>query len=430
MKIFQIWIVLNSCIFMIIYFMNFLLLKYSRARSYLICLSAAALSVLLEIFRVYFAFDAVWPKVVVTAANILILQITALLLSKKTDSYTLFIGFSSSVFVLAGNVAACAVLLLSKNSAAAMAICTLVNAAVFLCMYSMIRDICTKVLSREISIWMCVIPAMYYITFFLMLYFPVSFEQRPENLYAAGSLLVTVVVMYILLIQYIDAKSGEKDLLWRNKELYAYIRGIELQTDAAESAVRDFKIMRHDMRHKDHLLIELLQDKKYTEAEQVLHKDIEYLDRTYLTFYCENAILNSLLCGMAKQAEKLDIRLQISCAVPRQQKIDDYDLAIATANLLENAIQAVSKLEKEERTITLSLKNRNGEHFFLEILNPCHEQVKFSKKTGLPLSSQGGEHGLGMLSVRDFVEKYHAQSDCFVAGQTFTVRILITFPPG
>ncbi len=424
MKIFQLWTVLNSCIFMSCYFMAFLLLKYSKLQSFIICTTSILLSTILELCRIHYFYDSLWAKIVVTVANILIMQSTALILSNKKDSYALFIGFGSSNFVLAGNLAACAVFLLFEGTSYALITCVCTNSVVFVCIYLMIGKISKTLLSKEISIWMCLIPALFYVTFYLLLYFPVSFEENPENMYVAGSLLFTVVVMYVLLIRYIHTKSEETKLMINNQGLFAYIRGIELQIDATESAIRKFQIMRHDMRHKDHLLIELLHDQKYQEAEKLLQKDIEYLDQTHYIIYCENTVLNSILCNMVKRAHNQDTQLSISCAVPKKQNIDDYDLAILTANLLENALQAVAKLEKSQRNVTFTLKTVTTKNFFLEILNPCNEQVHFSKKTGLPLSNQEGEHGYGMLSVQEFVKKYHAHLDCYLENQIFTVRIL------
>ena len=63
----------------------------------------------------------------------------------------------------------------------------------------------------------------------------------------------------------------------------------------------------------------------------------------------------------------------------------------------------------------------------MEVQNPCHEPIKFSKKTGLPLSTKGAEHGYGMISVQKFADKYNAQFDCCVENQTFIVRILTHF---
>jgi len=136
------------------------------------------------------------------------------------------------------------------------------------------------------------------------------------------------VIIYILFIQYISARSGEKNLFWRNKELHAYIRGIEFQTDTARQAMQDVRLMRHDMRHKDQLLIGLLREGKYSEAEQMLHADIERLEQPWQDSYCDNVILNSILCSMAQNAELAGIRLSVLCTVPKEQNINDYDLAM------------------------------------------------------------------------------------------------------
>ena len=282
-------------------------------------------------------------------------------------------------------------------------------------------------LYKEVTLWMCLLPAFSYITFFLILYFPVSFEQYPENIFAALSLLITIIALYILLLQYIYSKSEEKELLQRNATLSAYISGITVQTGNVETAVREFQIMRHDMRHKDQLLIDLLHNQKYTEAEHILENDMNYVEEIHLFSYCEHVILNSILCGMAKRAEQMHTKLSISCAVPKQTKIEDYDLAMLTANLIDNALYAASQLEDEQRYVSFQAKNRNQDRFFLEVQNPCRQTVQFSKKTGLPLSTRGGLHGYGMVSVQNFVEKYHAQFDCYVEDQIFTVRILIHF---
>lgn len=421
---FQLWIVLNSCAFMLLYFISFLRLGHSVFASVLLCVAVAAGSMALEILRIFFMYDDALAKLVVTCLNIVLLQGASLLLSEKRDAYALFIGFSSSIFALAGSIASCGVLVLQKNVPLAMAVCTAVNAALFCFLFRAIRTICIHMLSKEISVWMCVFPAMSYVTFWLILYFPISFERRPENLVAAFSFLMTIVALYVLLIHYIYVKSGEKELQWKNNALSAYIQGVEIQSAAAGSAMRDFYRMRHDMRHKDRLLIGLLQEKKYRDAKCVLEKDMEYLDQTTVGAFCDHAILDSILRGMAKKAEQMDIALRISCAVPGKTEIDDYDLAMLSANLIENALQAAEQSEGDMRAVTLVIKNMEGGAFFFEIRNPCKEEVHISKKTGLPSSRRGPGHGYGMASVRRIVEKYQAHFDCCMEGKEFVVRIL------
>ena len=115
MDIFQLWIVLNSTVFMSLYILLFIPLKYSYKKSIFICILSNSSMVLVEFFRIKFAFDVVWLKIIITIINIVIIQFTALLLAKKKNSYALFIGLSSSDFVFGGNILACFIFLFTKN---------------------------------------------------------------------------------------------------------------------------------------------------------------------------------------------------------------------------------------------------------------------------------------------------------------------------
>ncbi len=427
MRIFQIWILMNSCVFIMIYFLQFLLLKYSYKKSVFICIISTILAVGVEILRIQYAFDIGWVKLIGSGSQIIIIQATALLLSKKKDSYTVFIGFSSSNFVLEGNVLACGVWVFFKNLTAAMITCTLVNIVVFIFLNYTIREICRNVISKEILWWLCLIPAMCYITFYLLLYFPVQFEQNRESIFVAVSLMLMVILFYVLILKYIYARLEEKQMVWKNRAMYAYVEGIALQLEQIEAVKKELQIIRHDMRHKDQLLMELIQNQKWKEVKEVLANDIEHLDTQYFATYCENSIINCILYSMEKKAKNLGIRLSIKSVVPEEQKVDNYELAVLIANLIENAIHAVQKLKEEEQIIKFMIKNRGGEYLLLEVRNLCDEKVKFSRKTGLPISEQGLEHGFGMVSVQEFVKKYQAEFDCYIENREFVVRIFISF---
>lgn len=427
MEIFHIWLVINSCVFMIAYFLLFLLLKYSYKKSILICSISIIIMILSEIVRIKYVFYIAWIKLVFSAFQIVVIQGTALLLAEKKDSYTFFIGLSSSNFVLGGNILSCVVLVFLEDIQLAMATCTITNILFLLWMVSTIREICRTVISKEISWWLCLVPCMSYVTFYLLLYFPVPFEQRKESLFAAISLILTVVLLYALVLKYVYGRMEEKWLLWKHLISQAYIKGIEVQSENIEAARKEFQIIWHDMRHKDNLLIELIQNQRYKEAEEILYKDIERLNKERIVIYCENVIINSVLSSMERKAKSMGIVLQIKSTVPKQQEVNDYELAMLVANLIENAINAVQKLKEEERIVKFMIKNRTNEYLMLEVKNLCDEEVKFSKKSGLPISKQGTDHGFGMISVQEFVKKYQAEFDCYMEEREFIVRILISF---
>ena len=62
----------------------------------------------------------------------------------------------------------------------------------------------------------------------------------------------------------------------------------------------------------------------------------------------------------------------------------------------------------DEKILKLKIQHRNDQ-CVLEISNYCNEFLKFDKD-GLPMTSAEG-HGIGMLSLRSFVNKYNAYVD-------------------
>ena len=430
MGLLHLFVLISSTVFMMLYFMTFLVLKYSLKKTIAICTACTIVNVLSEVVRMkYFLTDG-WAILMFNAAQIVLVQGTALFIAKNKDSYTVFLGLSSSNFIWIGNATAMLVKLFTGMDIFANVVGIFVNIAVLLLMAVTTRDALVTVLSKGIRWWMCLIPCLCYMTFYFLLYFPVSYAQSPSNIFAGITLMMTMIVLYIVVIKYLHSRMEEKWLLWGNLALNAYAKGVEVQSEAVEAAQKEFRVMRHDIRHKDVLLLELLRDKKYEEAEQILSRDLDDIEHSKVKRYCENVIINSIMSGMARKAESMDVKLRILSAVPEYQEINDREFAILIANLIENALIAVRDLEEKDRVVEFKVKNIRGEKMILEVKNPCYQEVEFSKITGLPVSHKGEDHGFGMISVQEFVKKYHGDIDCYVENNEFVIRIFVDFMGG
>ena len=86
--------------------------------------------------------------------------------------------------------------------------------------------------------------------------------------------------------------------------------------------------------------------------------------------------------------------------------MNPVDLYTLFGNALDNAIEAVRKLEsKEKRVIDIMLYERQS-FLMLQIVNPMCGEVKF--EDGLPLTTKAknGYHGYGMKSMLHTIQKY------------------------
>ena len=167
-------------------------------------------------------------------------------------------------------------------------------------------------------------------------------------------------------------------------------------------------IMRHDLRHHYRLIYSLLENNAVNEAMNHIKTQEKLLDETKINKYCYAPLINSALTIYFRQAQELGIKVEQKINLPKNFTTDENDLAILLSNLLENAIKAAKSQVFDEKILKLKIQHRNDQ-CVLEISNYCNEFLKFDKD-GLPMTSAEG-HGIGMLSLRSFVNKYNAYVD-------------------
>ena len=118
--------------------------------------------------------------------------------------------------------------------------------------------------------------------------------------------------------------------------------------------------------------------------------------------YSDNPMLNILLADRKQAAESMGIRFVVKVESTGLGFIEPVDVTTLFGNLLENAMQAVSKCSGE-RYIKVHIKNYN-EMLSIRIENSVEKEVRI--KNGRPVSTGGRGTGIGCLNVQRCVEKY------------------------
>ena len=108
-------------------------------------------------------------------------------------------------------------------------------------------------------------------------------------------------------------------------------------------------------------------------------------------------------------AQKGGIGIQISTDLPDPLYPSDNDLCVILGNLLENAVEAVKKLPKEQRLIRFQMFYENSS-LMIEVINrfdgpppPVGEHPVSAKRKG--------RTGIGLDSVRAAARKYNGSLD-------------------
>ena len=185
------------------------------------------------------------------------------------------------------------------------------------------------------------------------------------------------------------------------------LHALEDHASLLSARAEDVRRARHDLRHYNRLLVTLLDAGKTDDIRKMIEAQDRELLVSPLAAYCESPIVNAALTVYAQQARAYGIPMTFKVKLndPNRPLDGDNDLAILLSNVIENAIIASRKQPEGKRGINLSLVYR-APQYGLSLENLCDAKLDFGADK-LPVTSERG-HGTGMVSLRNFAEKYNA----------------------
>lgn len=136
--------------------------------------------------------------------------------------------------------------------------------------------------------------------------------------------------------------------------------------------------------------------------------------------YTGNPILDILLTDRAEIMEEKGMKYNIQVEHTNLDFIDAIDVTTIFGNLLDNAIEACEQMETE-KLICIYIKAYH-EMVAIQIKNSC--SVIHWKK-GWPVSEKNGHQGLGLLNVKQIIEKYEGSMSLKAQDGMFIVNIFL-----
>lgn len=418
-----------SHVFFVAFLYLFLAHRYSGKKTLGICFVSFTVMNLLDYVKLNLFPDSALCYFVVDIVQILVAQSTGLFISRKRDSRALFIGLSASNYVIVGSITASILYICTHNFWVALAGNVVMHVVILLVLYFRIGKIYHQLYEWDFGKgwWeLCLIPVFFFCSFSCLAFFPYTLYDIPENIPASIFLMITMLVSYVVVLRYVDSETKQAEGYWKNAMFESYIKGLESQFYLAEQSERNLKILRHDMRHYSMMIDSLLDQGEYEEIRNIAEHINEVVDENKVVLYCENLIVNTVLLKMMEQAKALNIVLHPDVLIPRQIPVNEFELALVLANLLENAVFSVKELAPEKRYVNVKA-HCTAEYLLVDMENECGEEVEFDSVTGLPRSRKGGSHGLGMQSVLAFSEKLGGNIDCYCEGNRFRILLFVKF---
>lgn len=168
---------------------------------------------------------------------------------------------------------------------------------------------------------------------------------------------------------------------------------------------KEIEKLRENLTEKYSIIEKFIEDEKISEAKKFISEQENLLEKTYIKRFCDAPLINAALSIYLYRAEEIGAKIKQKINLSKDFYTNEIDLAVLISNMLENAVQASAKQEKNRREISIILQ-QIGEQFILEISNRYDFKIKLGEND-LPSTKKFG-HGFGMYSLEKFAKKYDA----------------------
>lgn len=176
-------------------------------------------------------------------------------------------------------------------------------------------------------------------------------------------------------------------------------------------------IKAHDLKHQLAVSGGELNEEALRETQQILGKYEEIVQTG-------NKALDAILTHKIRQAASKNIKITYLVDGEKLSFISDIDVYSLLGNILDNAIEAVKKVDDPEKRIISIVVSTRG--YFVSISTSNYYTGTLELVDGLPRTTKADRiyHGFGLQSIKMLAEKYHGNLKIVTKGDIFILDIL------
>lgn len=288
-----------------------------------------------------------------------------------------------------------------------------VYTAVFFVFARRIRDEADRYFKRYRMIFMSIVLFLFVFVLHCLMEPYVGFDDLPVFIGCALYGILCSVFMLLMLYGFSRGDKLEHDVTVMEHLMHMQSE----QYRASKENVELINIKCHDMKHQ----ISMLGDRIDPAALKEIKDVIAIYDESIKT---GNEVLDVFLAEKSLLCKKENIRLECDADGKSLEFMNPPDLYSLFGNALDNSIDAVRKLEDDDRAVEVSVKRRMN-MVAIHIENRYSGELRFDGELPVTTKNDDKYHGYGMRSIRMIVDKYHGNMSIFASDGTFALDIIL-----
>lgn len=252
----------------------------------------------------------------------------------------------------------------------------------------------------------------------------ILFYIENNNLCTLASLIMILYINLMFFSIYIKLE----DELRLKQIVLLYKRQLDLygHEQFEKKSIMQLREIKHNMKN---ILITIM---GYAEKRQC-NKIMEFINNVMETKHVlnynvsntGNIAVDALINYWFSVAKVKEINFQTAINIPICIPFNDGDICLILGNALENALDAVNKLQGGNKYIKLSMKYDKG-NLFISVINTYNGIIIRNREGRLKTTKNNEDsHGIGLISIYHTVEKYHGRVIIKNNQTKFLIKILL-----
>ena len=269
------------------------------------------------------------------------------------------------------------------------------------------------------------LPAATIIIFMCIYYSQISYTGVNRIMIPIGAalLLMTNICIFAVFDKLIEKSEEVKKM----ELLYQKSKAENINQKYINKVNEDKRVFLHDVNKFLCTAASLIENGKNLELDSMVRHLGIRMEELKNYSYCADPVLNSILCERKFVAESKGILYKIKLGNNlRTDFIEDLDLISIVGNLLDNAIEAAEKTEKDQHVICNMYMGNEGHLLVMEFYNSYILPLIKEREHYISTKRNPENHGIGLHTVGKLVEKYGGVMRIEAGEEEFSVKIVFT----
>lgn len=256
-----------------------------------------------------------------------------------------------------------------------------------------------------------------YMIIFLLSLKEVSVIWKLIGLIGMVSINLSIVYLYSSIIGFLQDKF-DKEMYKKETEFQ------KMQMKVMFDSSKATKTLKHNLKNNLIVLSDMIENEKTKEAIDLIKDIVEFHKLDVKIANTGNVTIDSILNYNIARMQELGVKYNLNLSVPYDIDIDSIYLVTILSNAIDNALDALEKIDEKERYIIIDIKYKKG-ILFIMIENPYKSQINIENNRIKTSKKNKENHGIGLKSIEEMVEKRNGTMTIESTNEIFKIKITI-----